>query len=310
MTRKEIEAQRLAKFNLMSKDERIAKLRKILGFTSSQNLGEVIITPDMAKQLLEFNVHNRKIAKNKVVLLAKQLMNGEFNSDACDSMIMFDVVGMLDNGQHRLEAIIKANKSMKLVVKLNCIVSQYTDTGKPRTGQDNFLLCDDVPNDLKVTNIYRAVSALFTINNIDPKLNRDSVIAFVNKHNVELRRLLDLDFFSNFNFCKALDTATTRAAFIMAYLNTEDEAVLDLAKDAVAYARYNEIPQTSSYFRLLEKYRSTQNNIGGKKGQECYIKVVQCIIYQALNNQTAIKLCNPKTLHYEFDLVEDLKLTA
>lgn len=310
MTRKEIEAQRLAKFNLMSKDERVVKLRKILGFTASQNLGEVLITTEMARQLVEFNVHNRKIANNKVVLLAKQLVNGEFNSDACDSMIMFDITGMLVNGQHRLEAVIKANKSVKLVVKLNCVMSQYTDTGKPRTGQDNFLLCEDVPNDLKIPNIYKAISALFNMNGVDPKLHRDSVIYFINKHNAELRRMLDLGFFSNLPFCKALDTATTRTAFIMAYLDTEDEAILDLIKDVVSYGKYNEVPKTSSYFRLLEKYRNSQNNIGGKNGQECYIKAVQCMIYQALNNQTANRLCNQGTLRYDFDLVEDLKLTA
>ena len=103
---------------------------------------EVIdITPAMAAKLLETNNFNRNLSKNRVENLASMMLNGtwEFNGDT----IRISEKGVLLDGQHRLHALIKSNKTLKCIVVSNLPDEVFTtiDVGASRSASD-FLSID------------------------------------------------------------------------------------------------------------------------------------------------------------------------
>lgn len=72
------------------------------------------ITPDIAKTMLGENVNNRRISHDNVNMFAREMRNGEwrFNGEA----IKFSKDGRLLDGQHRLLAVIAADKPLTTLV--------------------------------------------------------------------------------------------------------------------------------------------------------------------------------------------------
>lgn len=91
------------------------------------------ITPEIAKTMLGENVNNRRISRDNVNLFAREIRNGEwrFNGEA----IKFGKDGRLLDGQHRLLAVIAADKPLTtLVIRgLEDETQQTMDSGKTRT---------------------------------------------------------------------------------------------------------------------------------------------------------------------------------
>ncbi len=90
------------------------------------------ITPKIASQMLKGNTHNRNLLGVHVDRLAAAILNGEWklNGDA----IRFNGTQLID-GQHRLQAVIKAGKPITTLVitDLNEDVFDSIDIGKTRT---------------------------------------------------------------------------------------------------------------------------------------------------------------------------------
>ena len=72
------------------------------------------ITPDVAKAYLEHNKRNRKIKTKTVESYARDIMRGNFVTT--HQGIAFNNEGELIDGQHRLLAIVAANKSVQMMV--------------------------------------------------------------------------------------------------------------------------------------------------------------------------------------------------
>lgn len=92
-----------------------------------------IITPEKAAEYLKMNTNNyRRLNKNKVATYAEDIRNGNWKTNG--ESISFDQDGILKNGQHRLAAIVEANKPiMTLVVRgVENDVGIY-DSGMTRT---------------------------------------------------------------------------------------------------------------------------------------------------------------------------------
>ena len=91
------------------------------------------ITPEIAKTMLGENVNNRRISRDNVNLFAREIRNGEwrFNGEA----IKFGKDGRLLDGQHRLLAVIAADKPLTtLVIRgLEDETQQTMDSAEKRT---------------------------------------------------------------------------------------------------------------------------------------------------------------------------------
>jgi len=88
------------------------------------NNGDVVkmvwITPDMARFWLETYKYKyqRNIAQNNVNTLTLEMLAGRFNEQTTISFAMIDGKYVLLDGQHRLTAIVKSNKSTYSIVQL------------------------------------------------------------------------------------------------------------------------------------------------------------------------------------------------
>lgn len=95
-----------------------------------------LITPDQARQYLGFNTHNRKCRTNKVLAYANDMRSGNWQMNGAS--ISFGADGVLQDGQHRLMAIIEADVPVAmLVVKgLQPSAQDTIDTGIQRKLSD------------------------------------------------------------------------------------------------------------------------------------------------------------------------------
>lgn len=94
------------------------------------------ITPTMAKNLLGSNINNRNISKRRVNTYARQILNDEWQLNG--ETIKLTEKGTLLDGQHRLQAIIVANKPIDTYVLTGVAsdVFKTIDTGKGRGAAD------------------------------------------------------------------------------------------------------------------------------------------------------------------------------
>jgi hypothetical protein len=104
----------------------------------------LFITPPMAGKFLEKNV-NRNVRWKRVEKMARDIANGEWRET--HQAIAFNCDGSLKDGQHRLQAIVKAGTGLWLWVAtgLQDDAMMHIDTHAPRSDVDAFkLLGDDV----------------------------------------------------------------------------------------------------------------------------------------------------------------------
>lgn len=116
---------------------------------------EVIVTPEMAKQLLDKNTHNRALSQGTVARLVGAMNRGEwqYNGDT----IRLSKSGRLLDGQHRLAAIERSGLSQKYIIVDGLDDESFTtiDVGKGRTAGDMLSVAGE-----KNTNILAAVSKM------------------------------------------------------------------------------------------------------------------------------------------------------
>lgn len=93
------------------------------------------ITPEMAEKYLEQNAVNRKVSNASVDKYAKDIQSGEFQVNG--ETIVFDALGRLKDGQHRLLAIIKTGIAVQILVVrgIDPLVNNF-DIGKNRSIKD------------------------------------------------------------------------------------------------------------------------------------------------------------------------------
>lgn len=105
--------------------------------TTNLRLVKILITPELAKDLLELNFSNRSVKTNNLKKIKRAIINGEWDSDNGE-VLTINVNGDLTNGQHRLIAIIETGVSVPLHFILN--VSEESiitmDSGSPRSASD------------------------------------------------------------------------------------------------------------------------------------------------------------------------------
>jgi hypothetical protein len=96
-----------------------------------------LITPELAKQMLSFNTINRALRDRDVAEYARLMATGLWKEETGES-IQIAIDGTLINGQHRLNALIKADVCLKflIVYDLDKTVFNVVDSGIKRSGGD------------------------------------------------------------------------------------------------------------------------------------------------------------------------------
>lgn len=94
------------------------------------------ITPERAIQLLEGNVHNRALSQKRVTHYARLIRQGMFR--LTHQGVAIDWNGVLQDGQHRLWAIVETNTPVDMQVSYDVDPANFDviDVGKPRSGAD------------------------------------------------------------------------------------------------------------------------------------------------------------------------------
>jgi hypothetical protein len=132
---------------------------------------KVLITPDMAKSLLEKNKNNRSVKMPLVLRYANEMINDNWNENTAEMIKITDEGNVID-GQHRLMAVVKSNKSVFFYVAygLSQEAFKYLDTGSVRTAGD-VLKIDGVRNYNNIAAIISAYHSLKRTANIDVQKN-------------------------------------------------------------------------------------------------------------------------------------------
>ena len=103
---------------------------------TAQDMRVEYITPEMAREFLGYNTHNRNLRDNIVNAYARDMLAGDWlwNGES----IKFAADGTLMDGQHRLAAIIKAEITVKVLVirGLPARVQETIDGGAKRKFAD------------------------------------------------------------------------------------------------------------------------------------------------------------------------------
>jgi hypothetical protein len=102
--------------------------------TATQPTVEIVtITPEMARGFLELNTTNRPLAEHRVVTFQRDIENGAWRLTG--EAVKFDTSGNLLDGQHRLWAVVNADKPITtfVVTGLEPETQEVMDTGQKRT---------------------------------------------------------------------------------------------------------------------------------------------------------------------------------
>ena len=119
----------------------------------------ILVTPEMAAEMLKKNCANRQISDNVVLYYAEQMKSGQWLSSP--QTISFTEEGELIDGQHRLTALIRANVNIYFNVAINVPFENFKvlDNGRKRTLGD-VMHMEKIPSAKKVASIITSYYAL------------------------------------------------------------------------------------------------------------------------------------------------------
>lgn len=117
----------------------------------------VAVTPDMAREWLGFNTHNRNVRGRVVAGYAADMKNGDWKLNG--ETVKFAGDGMLLDGQHRLHAVIEADLTVPMLVVrgLDATAQDTMDDGVTRKFSDALRL-RGIPSYTSLAAIVRRVA--------------------------------------------------------------------------------------------------------------------------------------------------------
>lgn len=120
---------------------------------------QTVVTPELAKHWMSFNIHNRKLSQNQVGFLVNEIRLGNWNLNG--ETIKFtgphsNPTRLID-GQHRLQAVIESGITVDMTVAYNVNdpdAMKTIDTGKNRNASD-LLSLEGVANSNYISSIIK-----------------------------------------------------------------------------------------------------------------------------------------------------------
>jgi hypothetical protein len=139
------------------------------------------VTPAIAKEWLSKNVANRKLKTNKVDQFARDMASG--NWQPTHQGIAFYEDGTLADGQHRLKAIVQADKPVLMLVTMNLSKSALmaVDMGTPREAHDIAKL-GGYPDWINPSTIAIVRALLGKLHNVKATASFAEIVNYCNKY--------------------------------------------------------------------------------------------------------------------------------
>lgn len=132
-------------------------------------LQEIEVSPDMAREMLKYNVCNRPLSKSTVGKYANMMKLGEwhlshqaiaFSEDENGKLILVD-------GQHRLAVVVQSEVPVKFSVIYKAVQTPYIDTTRNRTFIDNLNIFNRTSRYTKtMMNIYNLLISISKRHNV------------------------------------------------------------------------------------------------------------------------------------------------
>lgn len=216
------------------------------------------VTPDMAREWLKLNIdNNRKIRVTKVNQFAMDMKNGYWQLNG--EPICFNESGRLVNGQHRLHAIIKADRpvTMNVIFGIADDVNIF-DTGSTR-GADNMLQMAGIKVSRKHTSAARA--ALEQI--VGDIVSIGEIYRFVTENFDTVSDAVALSC-KRYNNQKILERAYIAAAAWVIIVNGYDREIIERFFTIASSGFYNDESETAAIaFRNYIMSLSTSHGVSG-----------------------------------------------
>lgn len=240
---------------------------KFLTTKSTLNIYTQVITPKIAKLLLESNHEkNRKIKPAVVQSYKRQMEKGLWRTNTGEGIKISDT-NKLINGQHRLLAIIEYGKSVEMLVfsgipeeSMVCI-----DDGVKRTLADAMMINGkEVPNQVSVNS---ALSCLMTLFNCTETERHYSAVTGARRNSTsELIQLFDslpnfketsVDFFTKFKYTKVGRVMPLGISLSMYYLfkDINEELVYSIFKSYESGIPMDDLREASPIYHAHERAR-------------------------------------------------------
>jgi hypothetical protein len=126
------------------------------------NFEKILITPAKAKEYLQANIENRNLREKHVSKLVNDIIENRWIEDTAET-IKIAKSGRILDGQHRLHAIVKANKSIycHVATGLDESVFKVIDTGTVRNATDVFKI-EKIKHDKQLPSIIQFYNSLET----------------------------------------------------------------------------------------------------------------------------------------------------
>lgn len=105
------------------------------------------ITPSMAKEFLKRNCVNRRLSRHNVDMMVSDILNGEWKTES-PTFICFSNDGELLDGQHRLNAIVKADIPVKMYVMYGVDKEAVIDRGQTRNSFQELYMRGQIPQNM------------------------------------------------------------------------------------------------------------------------------------------------------------------
>lgn len=130
---------------------------------------KVLVTPEMAREILKNNPSNRTMVNTKIKQYAFDMGRNAWRDDTAEPIKLTEN-GRLVDGQHRLSAVILADKSVPFVFAYNVSLEamKIIDTGLKRTNADMFQI-RGIDNAPLLSSVIRKYLVYTGTKNYDPR---------------------------------------------------------------------------------------------------------------------------------------------
>lgn len=139
----------------------------------------MIVTPELAQELLKANTKNRFLSQATVKVYANDMKRGKWNWSNKDPIVI-NKFNVMENGQHRLYAVIYSGvPTMFKVITGSEPAAETYDRGRPRTAADALRISGKIENpanlNLKIASVRLLAKLGFNITKLSDRTIEDYI---------------------------------------------------------------------------------------------------------------------------------------